>query len=211
MRTAAQWRAALRELPAVAAVSVLLVAVFAYRSALQDRNERISAANDHLVRLATIDRLTGARLPEIDLAAADGTAVSFAELARRRAVWILAPDECAGCLEDVAEWNLAGSAGGTKLSIVFTGVSLQRARHLASVGGVRIPFAVDENSVTRRSLGLALPSTYLAVAADGTVVMADAGTEEMRCRPGFPSRIKYMESWSRHVADTLPQWAGETP
>ena len=194
------WPILLRELPGIAAVVVLLVALFAHRSALQDRDEWIDAANDHLARLSIMDRLIGTLLPDAYVADSTGTHVDLGELAKGGGVWILAPDECAGCLEDVGEWNIASLTGGTQLTIVFTGVSVEKGRHLASIAGVRFPFAVDEHGVLRQTLGLSLASTHLAVATDGTVVMVDAGSEEMRCRPGFPSRLKYM--------DGHPNWHG---
>lgn len=48
-----------------------------------------------------------------------------------------------------------------------------------------------------------------AGATDETVVMVDAGSEEMRCRPGFSSRLKYMDgNPSRRSAGT-PSFHGQ--
>lgn len=204
-------RALLREAPAVLAVVALLMAVFSYRSELQSRDDWISSANDHLLRLRVMDQVTGAPLPDIHVTTSNGTVADFRDLAQDGGVWILAPEECVACMEDVGEWNLASLVRGTNVLLLFSGVGLDEARRLASVGEVRFPFAVDESGTLRQALGLALPSTYLAIAPNGTVVMADAGTEEMRCRPGFPSRLDYMKTNSRHHADTSPIGQGETP
>jgi len=204
-------RALLREAPAVLAVVALLAVVFSYRSELQNRDDWISSANDHLLRLRVIDQVTGAHLPDMHVTTGDGTVADFRDLAQDGGVWILAPEECVACMEDVGEWNFARLVNGANVLLLFSGVGLAEARRLASVGEVRFPFAVDESGILRQTIGLALPSTYLAVAPDGTVVMADAGTEEMRCRPGFPSRLDYMKSNSRHDVDTSPIEQGEAP
>lgn len=186
-------RTVIRDGAVLVTVLALLSVIFVYRSSLQDRDDRIDATTDKLLRLQVVDRLIGVELPPVNLTGSDGGSVDFGEAVRGGGAWVLAPTECAGCLDAVDEWNVAGLLGDTRVLLVLTGVSLEEGRRLASLAGVRIPFAVDEGSAIRRVLGLPLPSTHLAVSADRTVVMADTGSESMRCRSGFASRLKYMD------------------
>lgn len=174
--TSSSWRVGGRDGAVFAAVVVLLGVIFAYRTALADRD----------------DRLVGLAIPPLHVTGSDGGQVEFGTLASGGGMWILAPEDCAGCLDEIGSWNVANLVDGTKVSLVLTGTSLQEGRRLAASAGVRIPFAVDEDDVVRRALGLPLPSTYLAVANDGTIVVADTGSGKMRCRSGFPSRLKYI-------------------
>lgn len=195
------WRTAVRDVLVALTVVVLLGVIFAYRAALQDRDDRLVTTSDPLLRLQTVDRLVGLALPPLYVTGSDGSPVEFGTLASGGGTWLLAPQECAGCLDDIGAWNQASAIDGANASLVLTGVSLEEGRRLASLAGVRIPFAVDENDVLRRALGLPLPSTYLAVASDRTIVMADTGSETMRCRSGFPSRLKYIDG-GESLADT---------
>lgn len=183
----------------VVTVVFLLGVVFAYRASLQDRDHRLVAASDHLLRLQVVDRLVGLALPPLYLTASDGESVEFGAMATDGGSWVLAPEECAGCLDDIGGWNQASAHHGTNVSLILTGVSLEEGRRLVSLAGVRIPWAVDEDNVIRRTLGLPMPSTHLAVAGDRTIVMADTGSETLRCRSGFPSLVKYVAGKSLAV------------
>lgn len=190
--TSSSWRVVGRDGAVFAAVVVLLGVIFAYRTALADRDDRLVATSEQLLRLQVVDRLVGLAIPPLHVTGSDGGQVEFGTLASGGGMWILAPEDCAGCLDEIGSWNVANLVDGTKVSLVLTGTSLQEGRRLAASAGVRIPFAVDEDDVVRRALGLPLPSTYLAVANDGTIVVADTGSGKMRCRSGFPSRLKYI-------------------
>ena len=187
------WRTVVRDGAVLLTVVALLGVIFAHRSALRDRDERLAGTTDKLLRLVVVDRLVGVQLPPVNVTGSDGSSVEFGEAVRGGGAWVLAPRECTGCLDDVDEWNVAGLVDERRVLLVLTGVSLEEGRRLAALAGVRIPFAVDEGSALRRVLGLSLPSTHLAVAEDRTVVTADAGSESMRCRAGFPSRLNYID------------------
>lgn len=190
--TSASWRVAGRDCAVFLTVVVLLGVIFAYRAALEDRDDRLVANGEPLLRLQVVDRLIGLALPPLQVIGADGVQVEVGTLVSGGGAWILAPEDCTGCLDEIDSWNLASVVDEAKVSLILTGVSLEEGRRLASRAGVRVPFAVDEDNVMRRVLGLPLPSTYLAVASDRTIVMADAGSEKMSCRSGFPSRLKYI-------------------
>lgn len=105
------WRTVTRDGAAFLTIAVLMGVIFAHRSALQDRDDRLAATTDKLVRLQVVDRLIGVELPPIKLKGIDGGSVDFGEAVKGGGAWVLAPKECAGCLDAIGEWNFAGLLG----------------------------------------------------------------------------------------------------
>lgn len=95
------WRTAVRDVLVALTVVVLLGVIFTYRAALQDRDDRLVATSDPLLRLQTVDRLVGLALPPLYVTGSDGSPVEFGTLASGGGTWLLAPQECAGCLDDI--------------------------------------------------------------------------------------------------------------
>ena len=57
--TSSSWRVVGRDGAVFVAVVVLLGVIFAYRTALADRDDRLVATSEQLLRLQVVDRLVG--------------------------------------------------------------------------------------------------------------------------------------------------------
>lgn len=172
----------------VATAVILLVLVLQGRG-IRQRDETLSQIRPYVVRAEVVDRLIGGLMPSVQLQSEDGAEADLALLARGLSLWILAPRECVSCLDDAAVWNAAVAREGADVALILSGVSPQEAVSLARSAGVRFPFFIDESQTVRAHLGLRLPSTFLHVDRSGVIIVADSGSEELRCRADFAIRM----------------------
>lgn len=174
------------DLVAVVAVAVLGFAVWTHRRAV----DRAVQQYTHVaLRAQSVDGLIGQALPELPLPDGEGRLHQLSKAGQDRVVWFVDPDECRGCLADVREWN-AFVAGPSQPGLtVLLGVSPEDGARLARGAGIRGLVLTDSAAQLKSILGLALPSSFVAVDPAGTVRMADARYSEQSCDWSFVEQV----------------------
>jgi hypothetical protein len=177
------------ELLAGAAVVVLGAALATNRLALRDLESAYESVRVEAVRNEVAGRLTGREIAAVEIRDAAGAAIPLGELARDRAVWVLSPGECVGCLDRVDDWNRSGRDGMPAGIVVLSGIPAEEVQEFASRARLRIPVFADPDQAVRRAMGLRLPSTYLFVDPSGTILLSDAHSERTSCNWSFVAQV----------------------
>jgi len=173
----------------VTAIVALVVALGRERASSQSIARNWDAYQEQLRRIRSIDELTGKQLPAaLTVSDLDGRQRSLGEIGAWRAVWVLDPENCASCLDQVSRWNSAVEVLETVPALVLVGVEPVRARAMRESLGIRLAVYTADESF-RVSAGFRMPSTYLYLDGHRVILLADAHSSHTSCEWSFPVQV----------------------
>jgi hypothetical protein len=169
------------------AVVLLVLAVVNHRRTIDRLKAQVLQQASVAQRAAVVDRITGTYFPEDLLSALGSESEPSEEL--DQLIWVLTPSECPGCLSQTDEWNSLSANAALRTILIFAGVGSRDVERLVDRLRIRGEVLADPTSVSRVSLQLPLPSTYMLVAGDGKVLLVDSRYPAQACGWSFLQQL----------------------
>jgi hypothetical protein len=182
---------------ALLAIAALIAANVSQAKQLAQQRRVATSLREEVEIHRLSDRLVSRRLADGELSNLDGDEVMIKDGLGGRAVWVVAPRECPGCLNQLGSMR---HARGDHV-IVLSEVSLPEARQLARQAEISGTVLVDSLGILNSGLALTAPSVHLLLAGDLQVVLAEARAAHTPCQWDFLEQIR---SASVALRDVLP-------
>lgn len=157
---------------------VLIAAVLAYNVLAPAASDSIGLKEEGASSMADA---SDARIPDLTVNDADGTAVSIRDLEGKPVVLNFWASTCGPCQSEMPHFQAAYEAHGDAVSFImvdipgFNGETVERARRFIEDNGYTFPVYFDTEQNASLAFGLtSIPRTYF-IGADGTVIAMGSG------------------------------------
>lgn len=173
-----------------ALAAALGVGLYSLSGSLERANQRVVELSPLAERTAVRDRLIGTELVDLWFPGPEGRGQVAAAQGGRTLLWLVDPRECANCLADLSRWrDLA--RGPMSVTTVLVGVGPDEAARIRRQVDLPGRVALDPDGDRAATLGVSedLPSLYLVLDGEGTVLMTEARRSATSCDWSFSGQV----------------------
>lgn len=173
-----------------ALAAALGVGLYSLSGSLERANQRVVELGPLAERTAVRDRLIGTELVDLWFPGPEGRGQVAAARDGRTLLWLVDPRECANCLADLSRWrDLA--RGPMSVTTVLVGVGPDEAARIRRQVDLPGRVALDPGGDRAATLGVSedLPSLYLVLDGEGTVLMTEARRSATSCDWSFSGQV----------------------